>query len=146
LRTLCVSPTRRLDLGSSYIAGVRFLQYSHAREFFTWFLTETVRNPQGGMEARLCDRYYLLTEILGRADMLRHGDPGEAVPAGNASLYERCREVEGQPDDRLDLRAHDHYKSTMAWAGLRTAEVTQIWTLSWRMIGLLPTALGTACR
>src|SRR5215470_17662527 len=37
----------------------------------------------------LCDRYYLLTGILGRADMLWHGDPGESVPAGNVWLYER---------------------------------------------------------
>ena len=36
----------------------------------------------------LCDRYYLLTEILGRANMLWHGDPGESVPAGNVWLYE----------------------------------------------------------
>jgi hypothetical protein len=59
----------------------------------------TLRAPTGGMEARallgLCDRYYLLTEIIDRADMRWHGDPGESVPAGNAWLYERCREVEG---------------------------------------------------
>ena len=46
------------------------------------------------MEARallgLCDRYYLLTQIIGRADMLWHGESGEAVPAGNVWLYERC--------------------------------------------------------
>jgi hypothetical protein len=46
------------------------------------------------MEARallgLCDRYFLLTHVLGRSDMLWHGDPGEAVPAGNVWLYERA--------------------------------------------------------
>jgi hypothetical protein len=75
------------------------------------------RAPQGGMEARallgLCDRYFLLTEIIGRSDMRWHGDPGEAVPAGNVWLYGRCREVEAQPDDRLDLWARplqiDHH-------------------------------------
>src|SRR5215831_17000768 len=71
----------------------------------------------GGFEARallgLCDRYFLLTHILGRNDMRWHGDPGESVPAGNAWLYERCREVEAQPDDRLDLWVRDHYKSTI---------------------------------
>jgi hypothetical protein len=50
------------------------------------------------MEARslmgLCDRYFLLTHVLGRSDMLWYGDPGESVPAGNVWLYERCREVE----------------------------------------------------
>jgi hypothetical protein len=67
------------------------LPYRHAREFLAWFLQETLRAPQGGWEARallgLCDRYYPLTEIIGRADMLWHGDPGESVPAGNVRLY-----------------------------------------------------------
>src|SRR5262249_6928062 len=31
-------------------AGARFLQYRHAREL--WFLSETLRAPQGGWEAR----------------------------------------------------------------------------------------------
>jgi hypothetical protein len=86
------------------------------------------------MEARallgLCDRYFLLTHILGRSDMLWHGDPGESIPAGNAWLYERCREVELAPDDRLDLWARDHYKSTIITYGgviqeiLRDPEIT----------------------
>ena len=63
--------------GSMLIA--RFLHYAHAREFIAWFLSETLRAPRGGMEARallgLYDRYYLLTEILGRADMMWHGGP-----------------------------------------------------------------------
>jgi hypothetical protein len=92
----------------------RELSFRHAREFFAFFLTETQRARSRGWEARallgLCDRYYLLTEILGRSDMLWHGDPGESVPAGNAWLYERCREVEAAPDDRLDVWARDHYK------------------------------------
>src|SRR5262245_9059234 len=81
------------------IAEKGFLRFTHAREFFRWFAGETQRARSGGWEARallgLCDRYYLLTEILGRADMLWHGNPGESEPAGNVWLYERCREVEG---------------------------------------------------
>ena len=53
----------------------------------------------------LCDRYFLLTQIIGRSDLLWHGDPGESVPTGNVCLYERCQEVEANPDDRRGRRS-----------------------------------------
>ena len=88
----------------AYLTGSRFLSFSHAREFYEWFAQAT--RAEGGFVARallgLCDRYYLLTGIIGRSDMLWHGGPGESVPAGNVWLYERCREVEAQPEPRLD--------------------------------------------
>jgi len=64
------------------------------------------------------DLFFLLTNVLNRRDMFREW------------LFKRCREVQAEPDGRLDLWAREHYKSTIITFGhtildiIRDPEIT----------------------
>jgi hypothetical protein len=76
------------------------------------------RDVSGIRWLALYDRYYLLVKLLKRYD------------CWHAWIYDRCREVETQPDGYCDIWAREHYKSTIiTFAGtiqeiLKNREIT----------------------
>lgn len=57
------------------------------------------------------DLFFLLVNILNRKDICREW------------LFHRCREVQRDPDDHLDLWAREHYKSTIITFGLTILDI-----------------------
>lgn len=72
-----------------------------------WKIVEDAFGWKGRRALARIDRYYLLVSVLHRYDAM------------HPWLYARCREVEADPDDHLDLWAREHYKSTIiTFAGI----------------------------
>jgi predicted phage terminase large subunit-like protein len=84
-------------------------------EFYNFALTEAAEDEEAlrAVKRQLSqqDLFYLLTHTLGRADMY------------HPWLFERCREVQGQPDEVLDLWAREHYKSTIGTYGITILDI-----------------------
>ena len=59
----------------------------------------------------LADLYYLLVRVCGRKDML------------NEFAFARCREVEANPNGRVDLWAREHFKSSIITFGLTIQDI-----------------------
>lgn len=88
-------------MNPAQLSALRALSRKETLEF--WDKAEKIGEKNGDfiqVVRNLClaDLYYLLVRVCGRKDML------------NDFAFERCREVEANPDNYLDLWAREHFK------------------------------------
>lgn len=71
----------------------------------------------------LADMYYLLVRVCGREDMLPCIDRPGFV--NNKFAFDRCREVQANPNGYLDLWSREHWKSSVITFGLTLQNILQ---------------------
>lgn len=81
-----------------YSAQIAAIPFEHILEFYREILN---RGDEWVRWLALRDRYFLLTCVLGNRF------------AANRWVFDRCREVEADPDGHLDLWSRYHFKSTI---------------------------------
>ena len=107
-----------LEIRALVRAKVQSLPYKRVAK--VWQTIVDAYGVTGERALALEDRFYLVTVLCGRVDLL------------HSWLYARCREVEADPDGYLDLWAREHGKSSLiTFAGiiqelLRHPELTVI--------------------
>lgn len=89
------------------------LSYAEALDFYHEFLAMTPPREHVAFLG-LADLYFLLTALLNAEHMT---EAGGKTPQQAEWLYDRCREVQAEPDGYLDLWAREHYKSTIITFG-----------------------------
>lgn len=89
----------RLELPEDIVAALRTAPFGQIIDL--WQSVIELFGVRGKAALGRADRFYLLTNLLHRPDAI------------HPWLYERCREVEAQPDECLDLWSRFHYKSTI---------------------------------
>ncbi len=111
-------------LSDEQVAQLRALPVKRALEY--WDLAEQEGRRTGKLNQVVrqlvcADLYYLLVRVCGRVDML----PCDHRPGfiDNQFAFERCREVEANPDGRLDLWSREHWKSSVITFGLTIQDI-----------------------